>query len=73
MSFQLPCRILFLLTDYSITLPDDVFAPGEVKPTKPLKRKAPMTNGDLPMKKRGASDVGAEDRSTLVVNASRRK
>lgn len=42
---------------YSINLPDDVFEAGEVKPTKPIKKKVPATNGAA--KKRGASEVRA--------------
>lgn len=43
------------LTASSLNLPDDVFEPGEVKPTRPLKR--PVANGTTPApsKKRTAS------------------
>jgi len=57
------CRFYTLLIPSSIDLPDDVFEPGEVKPTKPVKRKAPAANGNPAMKKRSSSDVGAGDRS----------
>lgn len=36
-------------------LPDDVFEPGEVKPVKPAKKKAP--NGNPAPKKRNATEV----------------
>ena len=40
----------------SFDLPDDLFSEGEVKPTRPAKKKA-TTNGTNGTKKRSASDV----------------
>jgi poly(A) polymerase len=51
------------------TLPDDVFEPGEVKPSKPLKKR--VANGDPAQRKRIATEDGpnpAKRQQTTAVN-----
>jgi hypothetical protein len=61
----------------SVDLPDDVFEPGEVKPAKPVKKKAP--NGNPAPKKRSATEVrpakhrGPWLRTNLVISSCKNK